>query len=184
MKKTPSVVVPLAPGFEEIEAMTIIDVLRRAGHDAFIAGTVAGPIQGAHGVTVTPDGHIEDVDQSALKMVVLPGGLPGATNLRDCPAVIELLRKVHAAGGIAAAMCAAPMALGKAGLAAGRKVTCYPGFEEHLTGGTCVTDRVVADDRVITSRGPGTALEFALALVAHLGAPDTAKALHEGMLVK
>ncbi len=183
MKKTPTVLVPLAPGFEEIEAMTIIDVLRRAGHDAITAGTISGPITGAHGVIVTPDCVITDVDASALRMVVLPGGLPGATNLKDNATVISLLQHVHASGGIAAAMCAAPMALGKAGLAKGRRVTCYPGFEDQLTGGTCVTDRVVEDDRVVTSRGPGTAMEFSLALVASLGDPAKSAALRSGMLV-
>lgn len=183
MKNSPSVLVPLAPGFEEIEAMTIIDVLRRAGHDAVTAGTVPGPITGAHGVVVTPDCVVTNIDASALRMVVLPGGLPGATNLRDSAAVVELLQQVHAKGGIAAAMCAAPMVLGKAGLAKGRRVTCYPGFEDQLTGGICVTDRVVEDGRVVTSRGPGTAMEFALALVAHLGDPAKAAALRTGMLI-
>lgn len=164
MKKA-AVVVPLADGFEEIEAITIIDVLRRAGEDVATAGLKPGPCTGSHGISVTPDCRIEDVDPAALRMVVLPGGMPGASTLRDDPRVMKLLQSASANGAFTAAICAAPIALARAGLHAGRRITSYPGFAKDLAGGTYVEDRVVVDGKVVTSRGPGTAIEFALTLV-------------------
>lgn len=172
----PQVIVPLAAGFEELEAVTIVDVLRRAGMTVVFAGLGSGPITGSHGITITPDCALSTVDTSACRLVVLPGGMPGASNLRDNPDVIKLLKTVSARGGITAAICAAPMALAKAGLQHGKRMTSYPGFENDVAGCMYVTDRVVMDGTVTTSRGPGTALEFALALVGQVcGAPAAAK---------
>jgi 4-methyl-5(b-hydroxyethyl)-thiazole monophosphate biosynthesis len=159
------ILVPLAEGFEEIEAITIVDVLRRAGEDVATAGLEPGPCTGSHGISVNPDCRIEDVDPAALRMVVLPGGMPGAATLRDDPRVMKLLQAASAKGAFTAAICAAPIALAKAGLHTGRRVTSYPGFGKDLAGGTYVEDRVVVDGKVVTSRGPGTAIEFALTLV-------------------
>lgn len=186
----PNVCVPLADGFEELEAITIIDVLRRAEIDvttlAVPGAGVTGDdllVRGSHGIELKADRPLSAALDQPWEMVVLPGGLPGATHLRDHPDVQRLIRDQHERGGRLAAICAAPIALGKAGVLAGKKATSYPGFESELTGATCLTDRVVTDGLIVTSRGPGTALDFALELVATLAGAATAKQLREGMLV-
>lgn len=184
MKNTAAVVVPLAPGFEEIEAVTIVDVLRRAGETVAVAGLRPGPCAGSHGVTIETDCSIDDVDPGAVKMVVLPGGMPGAANLRDDPRVVNLLQAAAKSGAYTTAICAAPIVLAKAGLHAGRRITSYPGFGKDLAGATYVDDRVVVDGKVVTSRGPGTALEFALTLVKLLKGDAAAKEIHSAMLAK
>lgn len=182
--KTAAVVVPLAAGFEEIEAVTIIDVLRRAGETVAVAALKPGPCTGAHGLAVTPDCTLDEIDAATVRMVALPGGMPGATNLRDDPRVVRLLQTAASKGAYTAAICAAPIALAKAGLHAGRRVTSYPGFGKELGGATYVEDRVVVDGKVVTSRGPGTALEFALTLVKLLKGEGASKELQSAMLVK
>ena len=181
---TPRILIPLAPGFEEIEAITIVDVLRRAGLDVTTAGLTGESITGAHGVTVQADTTMDGIDAKSFDMVALPGGLPGAEHLRDDTRVTGSLKAVHDAGGWAAAICAAPIALSAAGLTCGRKVTSYPGFGEQVNCESYSEDRVVADRRVLTSRGPGTSLEFALAIVEYLVSKECADGLREGMLVK
>jgi 4-methyl-5(b-hydroxyethyl)-thiazole monophosphate biosynthesis len=183
MKKA-AVVVPLATGFEEIEAVTIVDVLRRAGESVAVAGLNPGPCKGAHGIEVTTDCTLDEIDAAAVRMVVLPGGMPGAANLRDDPRVVRLLQTAAKNGAFTAAICAAPIALAKAGLHAGKRVTSYPGFGKDLGGATYVEDRVVVDGKVVTSRGPGTALEFALTLVKLLKGDAAEKELHAAMLAK
>jgi len=172
----------LATGFEEIEAVTIIDVLRRAELDVTIIGVDGDNLSGSHGLRVATERSLEDARGESWDAIVLPGGLPGATNLRDNPLVIELILATHSAGGKLAAICAAPIVLGKAGVLQGRQATCYPGFEEGLDGAECSQERVVVDDNITTSRGPGTSLDFALSLVAQLKDQATADALGEGML--
>lgn len=178
-----SVAVLFAEGFEEIEAITIIDVLRRAEIETFMTGIAGDSVTGANGVTVSMDNQIGDLDINALDAVVLPGGIPGANNLADSADVQALLQAATAADKQVGAICAAPIALASAGLSEGRSVTCYPGFEDQVTGATCTGERVQIDGKLITGKGPGAALEFALALVAEFGKPDTAAALREGMLV-
>ena len=174
----------LAPGFEEIEAVTLIDVLRRAGIDTEVLGVGGkGPVQGSHGISVAADRSLAEAESDAWDIVILPGGLPGATNLRDDPKVLALVRKQHESGKRLGAICAAPIALGAAGVLEGRKATSYPGFEKELRGATVSADRVVKDGNVLTSRGPGTALEFALAIVADLEGKAAADKLRSGMLV-
>ncbi|MBI4603622.1 MAG: DJ-1/PfpI family protein [Planctomycetes bacterium] len=184
----PRVCVLLAQGFEEIEAITIIDVLRRAEVDVVTLGVKgSGPggleVAGAHGVAVRADRTLAAGAAEAWDAVILPGGMPGSTNLRDSPEVQGLIKKQAQAGRRLAAICAAPIALGAAGVLQGKRATSYPGFEKELRGATCVQDRVVRDGNVMTSRGPGTAMEFALELVSELKSKDAAKALRAGMLV-
>jgi 4-methyl-5(b-hydroxyethyl)-thiazole monophosphate biosynthesis len=174
----------LADGFEEIEAVTIIDVLRRAGVDTRVLGVGARDVTGAHRLTVRADALLADAGEEPYDVVVLPGGIPGATNLRDSDAVQRLIKRQHARGGRLAAICAAPIALSRAGVLVDRRVTSYPGFEDEIQCAAYEEAPVVVDRGVITSRGPGTALEFALRLVAELGRPDTAEKLREGMLVR
>ncbi len=180
------VLVPLAEGFEEIEATTIIDVLRRGGVDVTTAGLTDSCVRGAHNICICADTTLDAALEAgtAYDAVVLPGGMPGASNLRDDERVKQALRDVVAAGGTAAAICAAPIALEAAGLLGGRNATAYPSFRDQLTSAAAVTDGpVVSDGPIVTSCGPGTALEFGLALVARFVDDDTAAQLRAGMLV-
>jgi 4-methyl-5(b-hydroxyethyl)-thiazole monophosphate biosynthesis len=177
-------VVILADGFEEIEAVAQIDVLRRAGVEVTVAGLEGGCAQGAHGIEIGTEVLVSELDFEP-DMVVLPGGLPGAVNLGDSPEVVALLRQQHAAGRKIAAICAAPaFAPVKAGVLEGRRATCYPSFEKHFgPGTTAVEDRVVVDGTVTTSRGPGTAIELALELAEQLAGKAKADQLRAAMLV-
>jgi 4-methyl-5(b-hydroxyethyl)-thiazole monophosphate biosynthesis len=177
------IVVPLMEGFEEIEAVTIIDVLRRAGLKVVTAGIAVGPVRGAHGIVVAAEAALAGIDPARVRMVVLPGGMPGAAHLTEDEHVQRIVRGVAAHDGYTAAICAAPMALAAADVIRGRRVTCYPGFESHLVGGVVVDDRVVVDGTLITSRGPGTSLEFALTLVGLLQGEDAEGKLARGMIV-
>ena len=179
------VLVPLAEGFEEIEAATIIDVLRRGGLEVVTASLAETCVKGAHGICICADTTLDAALQQAdFDAVVLPGGMPGAERLRDDARLRATLVDVVAAGGTVAAICAAPIALEAAGLLAGRRATCYPGFDEQLTSAAeRVTERVVTDGPIVTSRGPGTALEFATALVERFVDKATADALRNGLLI-
>ncbi len=161
------VLVPLAEGFEEIEAVTVVDLLRRAGVTVVTAGLQAGPITGSRGVVIVPDRALDAVLDQDFDMIVLPGGLPGAHHLRDDLRVQAILKRHAAAGAYTAAICAAPVALAQAGLLVGKTATSYPGFVEKLTIAdfTHSTEAVVVDGKIVTSRGPGTAMDFALTLI-------------------
>ena len=181
---TAQIVVVLAPGFEEIEAVTPIDVLRRAELDVTIAGVGATAICGSHGISYGCDTTIEKID-GVPDAIVLPGGLPGSDNLARSNAVRDLVLAVREKGGVCAAICAAPaVAFASFGLLEGKRATCYPGLE-HLFGESTThsEERVVVDGQLVTSRGPGTALEFSLQLVAMLASESCAAELREGMLV-
>jgi 4-methyl-5(b-hydroxyethyl)-thiazole monophosphate biosynthesis len=162
------VLVPLADGCEEIEAVTIIDLLRRAGIEVVTAGLKPGIVKASRGVQLVPDVTLDVALQDAYDMVVLPGGMPGASNLKGDVRIIELLKKMAAAGQYTAAICAAPMVLAEAGVLNGKRATSYPGFLDAFPGVTVSADAVVQDGQVLTSRGPGTAMDFALTLVETL----------------
>lgn len=163
---SPKVLVPVSKGFEEIEAITIVDVLRRASIQVIVAGVTPGIIRGRSQIGIEPDCSLDDaLLEAPFDMVVLPGGLPNAYTLRDDKRVIDILKTTNAQGSWVAAICAAPAALTAAGLLSARKATIYPGNEADLPPGSHVAQNVVVSDGVITSRGPGTALEFSLALV-------------------
>lgn len=183
MKKT--VLVVLAEGFEEIEAITPIDVLRRAGLEVIVAGVGNREVEGAHGITVETDVILEQY-QGTPDAIVLPGGMPGAANLKKSQALEVILQKTKKAGRIIGAICAAPaLVLSPIGLLDGKKATCFPGFESELSPKvTFLEDRVVRDGQVTTSRGPGSALEFSLELVSQLVSPEAAKKLSQTMLAK
>jgi 4-methyl-5(b-hydroxyethyl)-thiazole monophosphate biosynthesis len=175
------VAVLLANGFEEIEAVTIIDVLRRAGVDVVVASLQGESALGSHDIRVSADCGIDDVKAEELDAVVLPGGMPGAERLRDDARVQQLVRAVANADRLVCAICAAPIVLDAAGVIAGRRATSYPGFE--LPDADYSTDRVVEDENLVTSRGPGTALQFALTLVRRLVTHERATELRQRMLV-
>lgn len=174
----------LADGFEEIEAVTPIDVLRRAGVEVVTLGVTGKRVKGAHGLVIEADEPVAQAPEE-LDLVVLPGGMPGAENLARSPEVKGLVERVSRAGKRVAAICAAPaVALAPTGLLAGRRATCYPGFEARFAPDVqASTERVVVDGALVTSRGPGTALEFALALVEQLVGAAKAAELRQKMLV-
>jgi len=165
-----SVLVPLAQGCEELEAVTVVDLLRRAGIEVVTAGLDAQPVTASRGMTLLPDMTLEMALQQSFDMVVLPGGLPGADHLRDDPRVIRLLQEMAASDAYTAAICAAPRVLARAGLLDGKRATSYPGALdiEAVPGIEYLETAVVTDGRVITSRGPGTAMDFALVLIETL----------------
>lgn len=164
------VLVPLAEGFEEIEAVTVIDLLRRAGIEVVTAGLAPGEVTGSHGISIAADTDLASVLEEPFDMVALPGGMPGATNLAADARLLSLLRRSAESGQFTAAICAAPSVLAKAGLLAGKRATSFPGFltADTSPGTLLLEDAVVEDGKVITSRGPGTAMDFALALIERL----------------
>jgi len=159
------VLVPLADGCEELEAVTIIDLLRRAGVEVVTAGLKPGIVKASRDVQLVPDVTLDVALQDDYDMVVLPGGMPGAAHLKEDARILALLKKMAAAGKYTAAICAAPMVLAEAGVLDGKQATSYPGFLDALPGVTVSAAVVVQDGKVLTSRGPGTAMDFALALV-------------------
>ncbi|MCB1044109.1 MAG: DJ-1/PfpI family protein [Acidobacteria bacterium] len=179
MKK---VAVLLADGFEEIEAITSIDLLRRAGAQVTTVSITHRTVLGAHGVHVIADGLLDDVTASDWDMLVLPGGMPGAKHLRENGRVIELVRQVHESGKWVAAICAAPMVLAEAGILAGRMATCYTGFLDEFPSVKRVDKPIVTDQNLITARGPGVALDFALMLIEKLLGESTRKKVEEPLL--
>ncbi len=167
------VAVILANGFEEIEALTPVDVFRRAGFDCDMIGLTDVQVTGSHAIPVRAD-LIFSGDLSAYDLVVLPGGMPGSQHLREHEGLLEALRQVHKAGKWVAAICAAPTVLFRAGLLENRNFTCFPGIESQITVGNHLSDLVVEDDKIVTSRGAGTSLAFAYYLVDVLGGDATA----------
>lgn len=176
------VLVPLADGCEEIEAVTIIDLLRRADIEVVTAGLNTGTVKASRGVQLVPDVTLDEALQSDYDMVVLPGGMPGAAKLKADARIIELLQKTAAAGHYTAAICAAPMVLAEAGVLKGKQATSYPGFLNASPGVSLSTAAVVQDGKVLTSRGPGTAMEFALALVEVLAGPEKRQQVEAALL--
>ena len=170
----------LAPGFEEIEALAPVDLLRRANIETATVSITGEPVPGSHGVTVTADIALEDVDLSRADMVVLPGGGPGYKNLGKDPRVEQLVRAAVEKDLWVAAICAAPTLLGRWGLLEGKDAVCYPGMEEGLTGAQPRMDQgFVVDGKIITGRAAGSAFDFGLALVEALaGAAEADKVRH------
>ena len=174
----------LAPGFEEIEALCPLDLLRRAGVEVTTVaiGTPTAAVTGAHGITVLADCTEADYTPAApAEMLILPGGMPGSANLEASPTVDAAIAAARDAGAYLAAICAAPMILGRRGLLAGRRATCFPGFEDELAGAILADARVVRDGEIITAAGMGVALDFGLALVAALCDDRTAADLRAAL---
>jgi 4-methyl-5(b-hydroxyethyl)-thiazole monophosphate biosynthesis len=156
----------LATGFEEIEAISIIDVLRRGEVDIDIV-SVSGnkSVQGSHGITVKGDKLFFDIDFSEYELLILPGGMPGTINLAKHEGLCELLERFHKEGKYIAAICAAPTVLGKLNILEGIKATCYPGFEQELIGAIVLKEDVISDKNIITGKGAGVAINFALEIL-------------------
>ncbi|MBR7181512.1 MAG: DJ-1/PfpI family protein [Clostridia bacterium] len=172
----------LANGFEEIEALAPLDLLRRAGLEVTTVGIGGDMIRGSHGITVQadiPDGLFAD---AAPDMVILPGGMPGSKNLDESKTVDAALKAAARRGAFIAAICAAPMVLGRRGLLNGKRAICFPGFESELVGATLADTRVVRDGNIITAAGMGVAVEFGLSLVAALKGDEAAESLRRAIL--
>lgn len=184
---TKRVLVPVSAGFEEIEALAVVDVLRRAGAEVVLAGLGSAPtVTGRSSITVIPDASLDEaVGRGSYDAVVLPGGLPNAHTLRDDARVIDLVRGTHAGGGVVAAICAAPVALARAGLLDGVPATCHPSKAAELRA-VCrfSEERVVVAGRVVTSRAAGTAVEFAFALVRLLFGDAKVAEVNQGVLAR
>lgn len=174
-----------ADGFEEIEALTTVDVLRRAGMNVEIVSVTPDEIVvGAHNVSILCDVNFENCDFFDAELLFLPGGMPGAATLDKHEGLRKLILSFVEKGKPVAAICAAPMVLGKLGLLKGKKATCYPGFEQYLEGAECVKEHVVRDGNIITGMGPGAAMEFALDIVDLLSGKEKVDELVEAMCVK
>ncbi len=161
-----NVLVPLAEGFEEIEAVSVIDVLRRAGANVVVAGLPGTIIKGSRGLNVIADTKLEDVDTKKFDAIVLPGGDPGYKNLGRSQKLLLAIQDFESEGKLVAAICAAPVVLAKTGILDNRKASIHPGMEKEITFPR--PDRVTIDNKVITSQGPGTAIEFSLRIVEEL----------------
>jgi len=182
MLKTALVI--LAEGFEEVEAIAPVDVLRRAGVRVTMAGLADRLVKSSRHIGIEADILLRDLVEMP-DAVILPGGIPGATNLACSEEVAELVKKMNAAGKIVAAICAAPAAvLAPLGILDGKKATCYPGCESDFSGKTIHSkERVVVDGNIITSQGPGTALEFALVIAGRLVGQEMADTVRGKMLI-
>ncbi len=173
----------LADGFEEIEGLTVVDILRRAGVETQMVSIMGQKlVTGSHQIPIQTDLCIEDADFSSADLLVLPGGMPGTKHLGACEVLNKQLVKFCEEGKKVAAICAAPSVLGDLGLLKGRKAACYPGFEERLTGAEVIYEKVAVDGNITTSRGMGTAIPFALSLVAQLVSEEKAEELKKGII--
>ncbi len=178
-----NIVVLLAEGFEELEAFAPVDLLRRAGAEVQTLSITDNTIvRGARGIQAVADGTLADLNFDTMDLLVLPGGYPGYVNLGESAAVCELVTRADEAGKIVAAICGAPSVLGKLGLLTHKKATCYPGMEEELCCKEVSFDAVVEDGNIITSRGAGTAIDFALKLIERTVDAATAQKIKESIV--
>lgn len=180
-----SVLIPLADGFEEMEAVIVIDVLRRAEIDVVTAGLAEGPVKAARGTVLQPDTTLNDVLDQRFDMIVLPGGMPGVTNLREDPRIKQLLARFQEDGGYTAAICAAPSILADFGYLKGKQATSNPKFKGQvaIVDVDYREDPVVEDGGLITSRGPGTSIPFALAIVEKLMGRKKRETVEAGLVL-
>ncbi len=177
------VLIPLAEGFEEVEALTVVDVLRRAEIEVVLAGLADGPVKSARNVTVIPDTTIDAVNVDEFDMIVLPGGQPGTDNLNADPRIHSLLNQFADSNKLIGAICAAPIVLAAAGLLNGKCATSYPTYSSKLTGAVYDDKPVVCDGNIITSRGPGTSMSFGLEIAARLVGSEVSENVSKAMLV-
>lgn len=179
MKK---VILFFANGTEEVEALTAVDLLRRAGADVSVVGVGGKEVTGSHGIRIVTDLAADDLVSFDFDMVVIPGGLPGTTHLDENAVVDKTLKEVHKNGGFLAAICAAPLVLGKRGYLTDKEAICYPGFEQYLTGARLSGKRVCVDGNVITGAGAGVATDFALALIGVLYGSEKSAEIRRAIL--
>ena len=175
----------LANGFEEIEGLTVVDLLRRANISIdMVSISGSKKVIGAHHISVEADYLFEEYLFGALDLLVLPGGMPGTKHLLAHSGLKEILKEFHKSDKLLAAICAAPSVFGQAGILNGKKAVCYPGFEEQLLGADVCFDEVVTDGTVITSRGLGTAIPFSLAIITYLCGSQVAEDISKSIIYK
>jgi protein deglycase len=174
-----------APGFEEVEGLTVVDILRRANINTSIIGVEGKKVTGAHNITVISDKTLDDVTIDKLDAIILPGGAPGFINLQNNKTVLSMIKEAYEKKKIVAAICASPSVLATAGIIEGKKVTIYQGMEEKIkkAGGIVQDDLVVVDDTIITSKGPATTMLFALKLVELLKDKKTSDDVKDKLLL-
>lgn len=173
----------LAEGFEETEALATADVLKRGGIDVNLVSITSNRnVKGAHGFTVVADMTLSEVNPDAVDGVILPGGLPGATNLEASDELNRLIQKVQKKGGLLSAICAAPVVYGKLGLLKDKNVTCYPSFETQFENRAYLKQGVVTDNNIITGRGPAYAFDFGLAILEYVAGKEKAEEVAAGLL--
>jgi 4-methyl-5(b-hydroxyethyl)-thiazole monophosphate biosynthesis len=177
------VLIPLADGAEEMEAVILIDVLRRAQFEVTVAGLRPGEVTASRGVRLVPDVSWDELDDRKFDLLMIPGGMEGTRRLMGDERVLARIRAMVETGQWVGAICAGPLVLQAAGVLTGRRVTCHPGVVDQLTATARLPDRVVIDGRLMTSQGPGTTIEFALAAIRALAGEALAKRVAEGMLV-
>ena len=176
------IAVILADGFEEIEAVVPIDVFRRPEFELVIAG-LSKTVKGSHGIIIQTDRLLSELKELEFDAVFLPGGMPGAANLRNSSEVLALVRKVNARGGIVSAICAAPIALKAAGVIEGKTVTSHPSVKNELAGCNHTEKLTETDGNIVTGKGPGAAFEFAVKVASALGKASEAESLMKNMFV-
>ena len=175
----------MADGCEEIEGLTVVDLLRRAKIEIEMIGVMGNPkAAGAHGISFDVDVTLAGADYDSYDGIVLPGGMPGTNYLRENAKVNEVIKKFAAEGKLVAAICAAPSVLGLAGILDGKHATSYPGFEPKLLGAICETSEVVRDGNVITSRGMGTAIPFALEIISYFQGAEAKEAMGKSIMYR
>lgn len=173
----------LADGFEEIEGLTVVDLLRRAQIETKMVSVMdRKTVRGSHGIEIGADGLFEDYDYEDAEILVLPGGMPGTKNLGEHEKLCGLLKEHYHQGKTLAAICAAPSVFGKLGFLQGRKATCYPGVEEELKGAQVCPEKVVTDGTVVTAKGMGAAIEFGLKLIELIKGEEISKKISEGII--
>lgn len=178
------IIVLLADGFEEIEALTPVDLLRRAGCDVKTVGVTGQVVKGSHGITVTADLRPDEVELAEVDMAIFPGGMPGSLNLDASEFTDRVIEAVEKNGGRLAAICAAPLVFGRRGLLDGRLATCYPGFEKELRGALPAGESVVTDGNITTARGMGVSIDFAKELISLAVSPEKATDIARSIMEK
>lgn len=180
-----AVAVFFANGYEEIEALTVVDLTRRAGIETWMVSiTGERKVTGSHGIEVSMDKTLEEVDFNEVEMIVLPGGMPGTLNLEACELLMEKVREFDKAGKYISAICAAPTVFGHLGLLKGKKACCYPGMEDGLEGAEVTYDSIAVAEHILTSRGMGTAIDFGLQIIARFRGKDAADEMAKKIVYK
>lgn len=177
------IIVPLAEGFEEMEAVIALDTLRRAGFDVVSASLGQLDVTGSHAIMLRADTKIDIVNINMFDAIVLPGGMPGSRHLKESSIVVDMVKKIFAKDGIVGAICAAPIVLGKAGIVDGRRITCFPGEEKDIPGAVVTGNPVEIDGNIITGKGAGASFDFALAIVAALSGAGKANELRRRLQI-
>lgn len=180
----PKVLVPLADGFEEIEAITIIDILRRAEVQVVVAGLREGEVEGSHGIVVQTDDLLQNVDLDGFDLIALPGGMPGMENLRRSKSVIRAIQKLESSNKFTTAICASPVVLQEAGITRGRTVTSHPHHAKFMLKTNHTGSRVEVDGKIVTGQAAGSAMEFAFKLVEVLLGKEKAEEVNRGVLAR